>query len=113
MKSVRGAILVDEDTEEEVKKRTVQLMDKIYSVNGIFDKDVISIIFSVTKDITSFNPATAFREAGHDLPLICLQEADFDGNYEMVIRVMAFVERDDVKHVYENGAEILRQGGSR
>lgn len=113
MKSIRGAIFIDEDTSEEIQNRTIQLMDKIYSVNGISDRDVISVIFSVTKDITALNPATAFRESGHDLPLICLQEADFDGAYEMVIRVMAFVEHDDVKHVYENGAEVLKNGGSR
>ncbi|MGC8612310.1 MAG: chorismate mutase [Athalassotoga sp.] len=108
MKAIRGAIFVNEDSPHEIEKSTIQLMDKIYEVNGITDKDVISVIFSITDGINTLNPATVFRKSGHDLPLMCLQEAKIDGAYDMVIRVMLFVEKEDVKHVYENGAEILR-----
>ncbi len=111
MKAIRGAIFIDEDTKDEVRLRTSQLMEKIYEINGISDKDIISVIFSVTKDITSLNPATAFREAGHDLPLMCFQEAEFDGAHDMTIRVIVFANCENVKHVYENGAEILRSRG--
>ena len=113
MKAIRGAIFIDEDTKDEVGLRTSQLMDKIYEMNNISDKDIISVIFSVTKDVTSLNPATAFRKAGHDLPLMCLQEAEFDGDHEITIRVMVLADCEDAKHVYENGAEILKNGGER
>lgn len=110
MKAIRGAIFIDEDTPDEIILRTSQLMDKIYEVNGISDKDIISVIFSVTKDVNAFNPATAFRKAGHELPIMCLQEAEFDNSYGMTIRVMVFANCEDTKHVYENGAEILKNG---
>lgn len=110
MKAIRGAIFVNENSPQEIQRRTIQLMDKIYEVNQISDKDVVSVIFSLTENLNSLNPATVFRKSGHDLPLMCLQEAKIDGVYDMIIRVMLFVEKDDVKNVYENGAEILREG---
>jgi|UniRef100_A0A7V3RF21 monofunctional chorismate mutase len=113
LKAIRGAIFVDEDTPEEIKRRTLQLMEKIYTANSMGDEEVVAVVFSVTKGIRSFNPATAFRESGHDLPLMCLQEADFEGAPLMVVRVMILANSEKSVNVYENGALSLKNGGRK
>jgi len=109
--AIRGAIFVDEDTPREIEKRTNQLMDKIFSVNSIENEEVVSIIFSVTADLRTMNPATVFRKSRHAFPSMCLQEANFIRSPNRVLRVMVLLDRKNlgsVIHVYENGAESLK-----
>ncbi len=111
MKAIRGAIFVKEDTYEEIKKATEDLMSEVFSKNSLHDAEVVSVIFSLTKDLTSMNPATVFRKLGHDVPLMCFQEADFANSPKRVLRVLVFVERpkgSETSNVYKNGAEILK-----
>ncbi len=109
MNVIRGAVFLNEDSSNEVNLRTIEMMEKIFDSNSLSDEDVVSVIFSVTKDVRSMNPATVFRKAGHDLPLMCVQEADFSNSPRMVIRAMVFVNGNiKPEHVYENGAEDLK-----
>ncbi len=110
MKAIRGATFVKEDSYEEIERATLDLMEKIFSRNGLKDDEVVSVIFSVTKDLKSMNPATIFRKSGHDVPLMCLQEADFAGAAQKVLRVLIITDRDkttDVVNVYD-GAQSLK-----
>lgn len=112
MLAIRGAIFVNEDTPQEIEKRTKQLMDKIFRVNSIEFEEVVAVIFSVTPDLRSMNPATVFRKSGHAFSSMCFQEADFTHSPKRVLRVMVLLERNrfgNVVHVYENGAESLKE----
>jgi chorismate mutase len=110
MKAIRGATTIDVNREEDIKIRTVELMEKIIKVNNLKLEDIISIIFSVTKDITAFNPATAFREKfGGEIPLFCVQEAEFQGSLKYCIRVLIHCNKENIKHCYLHNAQNLRQ----
>jgi chorismate mutase len=113
VRAVRGATTVDEDTPEAITERVVALLRQILDRNGLVEDDLISILFTATEDIVSTFPATAARSMGLGaVPLICARELAIDGAVKRCIRVMLHVtterSRDDVHHVYLEGAQGLR-----
>ncbi len=107
---VRGAICV-ENTPEDILNSVQELYEKLISENNISSPDIISIIFSVTPDITTLNPAAALRKAGYgrDVPLFCCAEPVFEGSLPRVIRALIhFYGGKKPVPVYLNGAERLR-----
>jgi chorismate mutase len=113
VRAVRGATTVEEDTTEAITERVVALLDSILRRNGLAEEDVISILFTATEDITSTFPATAARTMGLGaVPLICARELAVVGSVPLCIRVMMHVNtergRDEVHHVYLEGAQGLR-----
>ena len=57
--ALRGAITVDDDSAEEIKSRTIQLLETVYERNGLVHDDVISVLFTATSDITSAPPGVS------------------------------------------------------
>jgi chorismate mutase len=113
VRALRGATTVDADTVEQVTERTVALMDELLERNGAEHDDLISIWFTATDDIHSIFPATAARKAGlGDVPLICARELDIEGATPRCIRVLVHLStertRDELHHVYQQGARNLR-----
>ena len=76
------------------------------------ESDLISIVFSQTRDLNEANPASALREIGYsDVPLFCTQEPEYKGSMPGVIRVLVSfncAEKRKVIPVYLDGAEALR-----
>ena len=113
VRALRGATTVDADTVEQVTERTVALLDELLERNGAEHDDLISILFTATDDIHSIFPATAARKAGlGDVPLICARELDIEGATPLCIRVLVHLStertRDELHHVYQQGARNLR-----
>jgi chorismate mutase len=113
IRALRGATTVDADTVEQVTERTVALLDALLERNGAQHDDLISILFTATDDIHSIFPATAARKAGlGDVPLICARELDIEGATPLCIRVLVHLAterpRDELHHVYQQGARNLR-----
>jgi chorismate mutase len=113
IRGVRGATTVDADTVEQVSTRTHALLGEMLRRNNLDNDSLISILFTATDDIHSIFPATAAREVGlGDVPLICARELDIDGGMPLCIRVLMHacidVPRDEVHHVYLEGAKGLR-----
>jgi chorismate mutase len=109
--AARGAICLAADTAGLVDEATAKLMSALAEANGIDPSDCIFVIFSVTGDIRSRNPATAARAAGWKAPLFCVREAEFDESPSLVLRVLlAFrcAPGTEARHVYLDGAEKLR-----
>jgi len=113
VRAIRGATRVDVDEREHVLARSRELVDQLLHRNALDDDDVLSIVFSATKDIRSVAPALAARQLGlHDAALLCLQEMDVDGAMPRVVRLLAHVEsqrsRSQLSNVYLHGTEVLR-----
>ncbi|MEO7557090.1 MAG: chorismate mutase [Acidimicrobiales bacterium] len=113
VRALRGATTVDDDTIEQVTERTVGLIRSLLERNGVHHNDLISIVFTATDDIHCMFPATAARKAGlGDVPLMCARELDIDGGQPRCIRVLLHLNteraRDDLHHVYLEGAKALR-----
>ncbi len=113
VRAIRGATTVDADDVGSITERVVALLEQIMERNGLGEADIISILFTATEDIVSTFPATAARSIGLGaVPLICARELSVVGSVPRCIRVMLHVEtgrtRDDIHHVYLEGARGLR-----
>jgi chorismate mutase len=113
VRAVRGATTVRDDTPEAVTDAVVTLLGEILTRNELAEDDLISILFTATEDIVSIFPATAARSMGLGaVPLICARELSVVGSVPRCIRVMLHVTtdrpRDEVHHVYLEGAQGLR-----
>ncbi|MGI8776935.1 MAG: chorismate mutase [Acidimicrobiales bacterium] len=113
IRALRGATTVDEDTPEQVSERVQALIAAMLSRNGVTHDDIISMIFTATADIVSMFPASAARATGlGDVPLLCAQELSVQGATPRCIRILVHLETDrprsELRHVYLEGAEALR-----
>ncbi len=114
VRAIRGATTVDEDTCEQVTKRTQQLLAAIFESNDLGIEDLISIIFTATGDIVSMFPATAGRSMGlSGVPLLCARELDIEGSLPLCIRVLVHAHTSramsEMAHIYLEGATVLRE----
>ena len=111
----RGAVCV-ENTAESITEYTCKMCRMLFEQNKIEADNIVSLQFTITKDITKLNPATALRRGNCGLdvsavPLFCSQEAEIEGGMPLVIRALltAYVDEGIERHnIYLNGAEKLR-----
>jgi chorismate mutase len=114
VRALRGATTVDADVPEQIVGRVSELVSAMLERNGLTQDELISILFTATKDISSMFPATAARDLGlEDVPLLGAQELDVVGSLPRCVRVMAHVTterpRKEIQHVYLHGARVLRE----
>ena len=113
VRALRGATTVDVDEKDHLFERVISLLEALFERNAIQHDDVISVLFTATDDLRSAFPAEAARKFGlGDVPLICARELDIDGGTPRCIRVMIHlvsdVPRNELHHVYLEGARNLR-----
>lgn len=113
VRALRGATTIESDTTDQIRTRTIELLEQMLERNGVNHDDIISVLFTATDDIHSMFPASAARDIGFgDIPLICARELDIDGATPLCIRVLMHlnttVSRSDLRHVYLEGASGLR-----
>jgi len=113
VRAIRGATTVENNCRDEIINETKELLQKIVEENGVDQEDMISIIFSVTKDLDAAFPAVAARQLGWtSIALMCTNEIDVPGSVRKCIRVLMHINTDkrnsEIKHVYLKGAKDLR-----
>ncbi|HXZ82342.1 MAG TPA: chorismate mutase [Acidimicrobiales bacterium] len=114
LRAVRGATTLDADSEIEVQRRVGALLTAILARNSLGPGDLVSVVFTVTEDVTSIYPASAARALPglSDVPMLDCREMAVAGAVPRCIRVLVhcFTERDraEIQHVYLEGAESLR-----
>ena len=113
VRALRGATTIDSDTADNVRERTIALLEQMIERNGVDHEDIISVLFTATDDIHSMFPASAARDIGFgDIPLICARELDITDATPFCIRVLMHLtttrSRSELRHVYLEGASGLR-----
>ena len=79
------------------------------------NEDIISMCFTMTKDLDAVYPAVAVREILdiHDIPMLNYEEKHIQGSLSKCIRVMMYINTEktkaDIKHIYLNNAKNLRK----
>jgi chorismate mutase len=111
--ALRGATTVDADTRAAVLERTTELLAALLDRNGVEHDQLVSIIFTATKDLHSEFPALAARGLGlGDIPLLCARELDVTGGNPRTLRVLIHCystrPRASLRHVYLHRARHLR-----
>ncbi|MDR3171496.1 MAG: chorismate mutase [Treponema sp.] len=112
LKALRGATQCENEGDA-ITQQVALLYDELLLRNQLNEADIVSLVFSVTRDLDAQNPASALRHSGRaqDLALFTVQEAYIPGGLERTIRVLIHAYLDGAAcpcHVYRNGAEILR-----
>jgi len=114
VRAVRGAITIENNTAEDIKSATVELLTAITKNNDFNISDIVFTEFTVTSDISAATPAKFARtELGwHTVPLMCTKEFEFENSLKMAIRVLIVfnsnLSQKDIVHIYLKGAEKLR-----
>ncbi|WP_078380179.1 chorismate mutase [Sutcliffiella halmapala] len=114
IRGVRGATTIDENTEQEIIKKTEELLLTMIRANDIIAEEVAQVLISVTADITACFPAKALRNlAGWDyVPVMCTKEIAVPNSLPSCIRVMMTVNtkasQKEVNHIYLYQARSLR-----
>lgn len=110
---IRGAITIEENSEENIFQNTTILLQEIINRNNLKIEDIISIIFTATEDIDAAYPAVAARNLNiTHAGLMCFQEMKVENSLKMCIRVMVQIRtdktQDKMQHVYLKKASALR-----
>lgn len=110
--ALRGATQC-ENTTEDICGQVKLMYDELLSENKLSEDEIVSVIFSITSDLTAANPSAALRKTGRgkDLSLFSAVEPEHKGSLERTVRVLIHCYLDEgstVRHVYRNGAEVLR-----
>ena len=112
LKAVRGAITARENSREAIREASRRLLGELLQRNRLRPEKVLTIIFSLTRDLTRLNPAQVLRELGFTAtPLFCVQEAEILGALEKVVRVLVLYagpRRRKAVAVYLEEARELR-----
>jgi len=113
IRGLRGATTCASDTPEQIVDATQELLLLLMERNNLMHDDVVSVIFTTSRDLTSAFPATAARGVGFgDIPLLCASEIDVPGSMPLCIRVLMHVytsrPRVGIRHVYLRNAQSLR-----
>ena len=114
LRGIRGAITVENNSQDELRNAVIELLNEIIEINNIKPYDIASVSFTMTSDLDCAYPAKFAREIqGFDkVPLMCYQELNIKNSLEKCIRVMVLTNtnksQDEIKHIYLRGAKILR-----
>ena len=110
---IRGATTATGNSVEEIKYAVTELIDELIARNNLLPSMLLSITFTVTKDLDACFPASIARKCkGLDsVAFLDCQQMFVPNDIDFCIRLMAQVllpADDPVKHPYLRGASKLR-----
>lgn len=113
MIAIRGAITINENTEKEIKKYSIELFSKIVKENFLHLNKINSILFSCTCDITKAYPGKFIREEFglNRVAIMHFNEMNVENSLNMCIRILIYYDENiqNVKYIYLNDAKNLRK----
>ncbi len=112
-KGIRGAITVDNNTEDSIKSATLELLNEQILQNKIKVSQISHVIFTLTDDLNAAFPAKFARInlGWNDVAMMCFHELDVPNSLKYCLRTLIVVNCDDnfsPKFVYLKGASNLR-----
>ena len=110
---IRGATTATGNTVKEIELAVVELIDELISRNNLSKKNILSITFTVTKDLDACFPASIARKCNglDSVAFLDCQQMYVPNDIDYCIRLMAQVllpQNTPVKHPYIRGASKLR-----
>ena len=110
---IRGATTASGNSIIEIEDAVVELIDELISRNNLNETDLLSIIFTSTKDLDACFPASIARKCNglDSVAFLDCQQMNVHDDIDFCIRVMAqvlFPPNNIVSHPYLRGASKLR-----
>ena len=111
--AIRGATTADGNTDELINHAVIELVQEFITLNNLKKENIISITFTVTKDLTSCFPAAIARKFFNfdSVAFLDCQQMFVPKDINFCIRLLALVNlRSDRQpvHPYLNGSSKLR-----
>ena len=111
--AIRGATTSTGNTFKEIENSVVELIDELISRNSLDPKKILSITFTVTKDLDACFPASIARKCfGLDsVAFLDCQQMHVPNDIDFCIRLLAIViypTNSSINHPYLRGASKLR-----
>lgn len=114
VRAIRGATTASENSKEAIREAVTELLNELERYNPIDPDDIISVTFSVTRDLDAVFPAAIARERSYwrNAPLLDVQQMHVEGSLERCIRCLILVNTPDpyvkIHHSYLRQAKSLR-----
>ena len=113
LSALRGATTSKGDTEFYIREAVIELIDELITRNNLKQENIISITFTVTKDLTACFPASIARRHFNldKVALLDCQQMFVPNDINFCIRLLALVYLDSDKqlvHPYLNESSKLR-----
>ena len=112
--AIRGATTIPENSVDAVQVAVTELLDDFEMHNPVLPSDIVSVMFSVTRDIDAVFPAAIARQRPNwdIVPLMDVQHMYVEGSLPMCIRFLIHVympiDHQSVHHPYLRNAQKLR-----
>ncbi|MBD2360965.1 chorismate mutase [Anabaena minutissima FACHB-250] len=113
MQAIRGATTVSDNTVEAMRGAVTELLDELERRNQVQPQDMISVTFSVTRDLDAIFPAAIARpRPGWDnVAMLDVQQMHVEGSLQRCIRFLihAYIPTTTpIHHIYLREAKKLR-----
>jgi chorismate mutase len=113
LQGIRGATTVERNDAAEILAATDELLRTLIESNELQPDDIVSALFTVTRDLDAAFPARAAEEYGWNIvALLHASEIPVPGSLPRCIRLLIHAytrrERQEIKHCYLRGATTLR-----
>ena len=110
---IRGATTASGNSIKEIEDAVVELIDELISRNNLIKTNLLSIVFTATKDLDACFPASIARKCNglDSVAFLDCQQMYVNDDVDFCIRIMAQVllpSNNTVKHPYLRGASKLR-----
>ena len=110
---IRGATTASGNSIREIEDSVVELIDELISRNNLAKTNLLSIIFTSTKDLDACFPASIARKCNEldSVAFLDSQQMYVTDDIDFCIRIMAQVllpPNNPIKHPYLRGATKLR-----
>ncbi|MEH1834773.1 MAG: chorismate mutase [Nostoc sp.] len=113
MRAIRGATTVSENTVEAMREVVTELLNELENRNQFQPRNMISVTFSVTRDLDAIFPAAIARaRPGWDnVAMLDVQQMHVEGSLQRCIRFLihAYLPASaSIHHIYLRNAANLR-----
>lgn len=114
VKAIRGATTVRENTADAMREAVSELLDELERRNPLNPDDIVSLTFSVTRDLDAMFPAAVARQrpGWQNVPLLDVQQMYVQGSLDRCIRLLLHFncpeDQPPIEHPYLRGAQVLR-----
>ena len=113
MRAIRGATTVAENSIEAIRDSVTELLDELEHRNKLQPEDMISVTFSVTKDLDAIFPAAIARSRTlwDNVVMLDVQQMHVEGSLPRCIRFLIHANlpvSQPIHHIYLRQAAKLR-----
>lgn len=114
VRAIRGATTASENTIEAIREAVTELLDELESRNHLDPNDIISAVFTTTRDLDATFPASIARERPNwdNVALLDVQQMHVEGSLARCIRFLIHVNTAnpnwEIVHPYLRNAQNLR-----